>query len=118
MPTIASIPSKWAPLLTITSIPGQCDAMLTIVSIKSRIFNREDLGRAIKQTRRERRLTQVDLARHAQVARGVIQKIESGRGDLNMATLFKLLQVLSLDLTIASRSDAGARLLKEREQDA
>lgn len=91
--------------------------MLTIVSVKSKIFSSQELGEAIHQARREKHLTQVELAQHARVARGAIQKIESGRGDINVATLLRLLQILSLDLTIASRAGAAASFFKERAAD-
>lgn len=87
--------------------------MLTIVSIKVRVLSSKQLGEAIRKARKEQGLTQVELGQHARVSRGVIQKFESGRGDLNLATVLKLLQILSLDLTVASRGASSPVMFRE-----
>ena len=92
-------------MLTKMSANGRSWGMLTIVS-SHRILNSTDLGTAIREARRAQHLSQIDLARHAHVARGALQKLETGRGDLNLGTVFKLLQILSLDLSIVPRSKA------------
>ena len=65
-----------------------------------------ELGEAIKRARRAHGLSQIALAERANVARGALQKIETGRGTVNLTTLLKLLRILSLDLSVTSRSGA------------
>lgn len=78
--------------------------MLIIVS-RSRIFTTKDIGEAIRRARAARRLTQVQLAEHANVSRGVLQKLEEGRGTVALDNLLKILHILSLDLEVRSRTD-------------
>lgn len=87
--------------------------MLAIVSISVRVFSVAELGRVIRQVRRGRRLTQIELAERANVARGAVQKLEEGRGTVNLTTVLKILRILSLDLTIATRESANALLFDE-----
>ncbi len=78
--------------------------MLTIMSI-GRIFGTKDLGRAIQQARTRRRLTQIELAQHANVSRGVLQKLEGGRGTVSLENALKILNLLSLDLVVSPRAN-------------
>lgn len=72
-----------------------------------RIFTSRDLGRAIKAARTRRGLNQIELAQHANVSRGVVQKLEEGRGTVALDNALKLLHILSLDLVVQSRSVDG-----------
>ena len=80
--------------------------MLTIMSTGT-IFTSRDLGRAIKAARTRRGLNQIELARHANVSRGVVQKLEEGRGTVTLDNALKLVHILSLDLVVQSRSEHG-----------
>ncbi len=80
--------------------------MLTIMST-DRIFAGKDVGRAIKAARAARGLNQIELARHANVSRGVVQKLEEGRGTVSLDNALKLLNILSLDLVVQPRSAQG-----------
>ncbi len=80
--------------------------MLTIMST-AKVFTSKDLGRAIKAARRGRGLNQIELAQHANVSRGVVQKLEEGRGTVALENALKLLHILSLDLVVQPRSDEG-----------
>lgn len=89
--------------------------MLMIVSADARIHTTRDMGETIRRERAALGLTQIALAERANVARGAIQKLESGRGTVNLPTVLKVLRTLSLDLAVRSRSvpirpgeDAGA----------
>jgi transcriptional regulator with XRE-family HTH domain len=77
--------------------------MLTIVSMGP-IHTLADLGETIKRARREQGWSQIALAERANVARGALQKIEAGRGTVNLPTVLKILRTLSLDLTVTSRA--------------
>ena len=76
--------------------------MLAIVS--TAVFTTKDLGETIRRARREQGLTQIALAERANVARGAVQKLESGRGTVNFPTVLKVLRTLSLDLVVSSRA--------------
>jgi transcriptional regulator with XRE-family HTH domain len=92
--------------------------MLMIVSIRSRVFTVKELGEAIKRARRELKLSQIELAQRANVARGAVQKIEEGRGTVTLDTVFKLLRTLSLDLMVESRTSATTSLFEGGERGA
>ena len=83
---------------------GRCvSGILTIVSIRP-IRQSADVARYIRAARRARGWTQAELAQRANASRGVVQKIEEGRGNTaNLATVLSLLRAMSLDLSIASR---------------
>lgn len=76
--------------------------MLTIMSIHS-IFNGRDAGQVLKAARRRRRLTQIELAQHANVSRGVVQKLEEGRGTVNLDTVIKIANILGIDIRLVER---------------
>jgi HTH-type transcriptional regulator / antitoxin HipB len=78
--------------------------MLAITSMK--VFNPRELGQALRHARRAAGMTQIDLAERANVARSAVQKLEAGRGTVNLDTVLKLLRTLSLDLDVVSRSSA------------
>jgi predicted transcriptional regulator len=82
--------------------------MLTIMS--SRVADRRDLGRLVRERRRAWSLTQADLAAAAGVGRGVLQKLETGRGDVTVSGVLAILSALSLDVDLVEReTDAGGR---------
>ena len=75
--------------------------MLTIMSI--RVTDRRELGRLVRERRRARRLTQADLAAAAGVGRGVLQKLETGRGEVTVTGVLAILSALSLDVELVER---------------
>src|SRR5581483_2176400 len=95
-------------MLMIVSRTGVSRDMLTIVSMHTGapVHTTKDLGEALKRARKQRGLTQIALAARANVARGALQKLESGRGAVNLDTVLKLLRTLSLDLVVESRGGA------------
>ena len=103
MLAIASIEPLVGGMLAIVSVHGGFDAMLMIVSMNRHIYTAKELGEAIRRTRREQGLTQIALAERANVARGAVQKIEAGRGTVNLPTVLKILRTLSPDLSVSSR---------------
>ena len=91
-------------MLTIASTVVPQGAMLMIVGISTPLHSARDLGEVVRRSRREQGLTQIALAERANVARGVVQKLESGRGTVNLPTVLKVLRTLSLDLLVSSRA--------------
>lgn len=82
---------------------------LTFVSIQ-RIHTPDDIAKAIRQVRRERHFTQLQLAQLANISRSGLQKIEEGRSRPATDTLLKLFSALSLDLGVLSRESPYAAL--------
>lgn len=76
--------------------------MLLFVSMR-KVFTPREFGSLVRRARKARRLTQIQLAAHANVSRSALQRLEEGRGAANLATAFKLLHILSLDLAVTSR---------------
>lgn len=91
-------------MLAIASQPASNPDMLAIESMRNKVFDARELGEAVKRARRERGMTQINLAEQANVARSAVQKLEAGRGTVNFDTVMKLLRTLSLDLEVASRT--------------
>lgn len=67
------------------------------------IFSGGDAGRILRAARRRRELTQIELAQHANVSRGAVQKLEEGRGTVNLDTLIKVSTTLGLDVQLVER---------------
>ena len=67
-----------------------------------------DLGHAIRQARREKNSTQVDLATHSGVWQERIAKVEAGRGGTKLDTIRALLAALDLELLVRTRSKGSA----------
>mgnify|MGYP001122963456 CR=1 FL=1 len=63
-----------------------------------------DLGHAIRQARREKNLTQADLATRSGVWQETISKVEVGRGGTKLDTILALLAALDLELLVSTRS--------------
>lgn len=77
--------------------------MLMIMSMPSELASRQGLGTLVRQARRARRLSQVDLATAAGVGRGVLQKLEAGRGTVTLDSALRILSALSLDISLSER---------------
>ncbi len=67
-----------------------------------------DLGHAIRQARREKNLTQADLATRSGVWQETISKVEAGRGGTRLDTILGLLAALELELFVRTRSKGSA----------
>jgi transcriptional regulator with XRE-family HTH domain len=64
----------------------------------------EELGKAIAEARRRQRLTQADLADIADVDRSRLAKIELGKSTTLLEQLFRLLDLLGLELVVRIRN--------------
>lgn len=67
-----------------------------------------DLGHAIRQARREKNLTQADLATHSGVWQETISKVEAGRDGTKLDTILALLAALDLELLVRTGSKGSA----------
>ena len=78
-----------------------------------RINEPRRLGRALREERRKRGLTQVVLADSAAVSRGWLVRFEQGHGSAEIATVFKVMNALGLTMTLTERQtpDAEAQVV-------
>lgn len=67
-----------------------------------------DLGHAIRQARREKNLTQADLATRSGVWQETISKVEAGRGGTKLDAILALLAALELELLVRTRRKGSA----------
>jgi HTH-type transcriptional regulator/antitoxin HipB len=61
------------------------------------------LGRALRDARRRRRLTQQQLADLAGVTQPTVSNVERGVSRVSLTTLLRILAALRLELTVQSR---------------
>lgn len=71
----------------------------------------EKLGEITKRMRKEARLSQEDLAGYAGLSRTAIQALESGKQTCQLDTLFKVLKILNIRMSL------DHPLLKERDDE-
>lgn len=64
------------------------------------VSNSIDLGVAIKNQRTKLGITQGDLASKSGISRTIINQVEKGKPYAQLATIFKILTALNLELTI------------------
>jgi len=81
------------------------------MSVLARSTN--DIGNAIRNARRKKKLTQTQLSASSGVWQDTISKIERGIGDPKMETVFALMAALDLELTVAERSQASPDTLED-----
>lgn len=68
----------------------------------------KQIGAIIMRVRRERKLTQADLAQKVGLRQEAISKIESGNGSTRLSTILDVLAALDLDITIGSRRTSSS----------
>lgn len=59
-----------------------------------------DFGRVLKQTRLQRKLTQMEVARRSYISLATIQNLEAGRGNPSWDTLLTLFKILGLKIQL------------------
>lgn len=69
--------------------------------------NAKQLGAAIRRFRRQRPLTQTELAERARARQATISKLESGEPATELQTLMDALAALDLELVVRPRSKAS-----------
>lgn len=69
----------------------------------------ETLGKQIRELRKQRGMTQVELAERAGTTQGHIARIECGRYTLTMAVLSRLADALDVELGFIEKQ-AGAQM--------
>lgn len=72
----------------------------------------QSIGEQIRQTRKQRGLTQAEVAAQAHVSRYTLVKLERGTAsDIQFKTLAAILGVLRLQLTVTEQPVSGVRVL-------
>ncbi|NOY16679.1 MAG: helix-turn-helix transcriptional regulator [Gammaproteobacteria bacterium] len=71
------------------------------------IRNNNDLGEAIRQSRKNMNLRQVDVAQKASVRQALVSDLENGATTAKLDTVIKVLAALDMDLSIIPRQKAG-----------
>ena len=67
------------------------------------------LGRALRDARRARGLTQGETAIQAGISQPTVSKVERGESSVSLNTLLRLLAVYELDLTLRARPASPPR---------
>jgi HTH-type transcriptional regulator/antitoxin HipB len=73
----------------------------------------KDVGRAIREARKRRKLTQTNLAVLSGVWQETISKVENGVASTKLDTLFDLLAALDLEITIGERTKGSTAALED-----
>ncbi len=73
----------------------------------------KEVGHAIREARKARKLTQKDLAIRSGVWQETISKIENGLSGTKLETIFDILSALELEVTIDNRSKGSSTSLED-----
>ncbi len=71
------------------------------------IRSNKDLGAAIRRTRKNMDLRQVDVAQKASVRQALVSDLENGVTTAKLDTVIRVLAALDMDLSIVPRRKAG-----------
>ncbi|MDR3235454.1 MAG: helix-turn-helix domain-containing protein [Prevotellaceae bacterium] len=67
----------------------------------------EQIGKRIKERRKELKITQPHLAELAEISTNTLYKLERGQGNPSLHTLCKLAEVLGLDIQLKIKNESG-----------
>ena len=73
----------------------------------------QEVGHAIREARKAKKLTQKELAIRSGVWQETISKIENGLSGTKLETIFDLLSALELEVTIDDRSKGSSASLED-----
>lgn len=68
-----------------------------------RLRDIDNIGLYIKKLRKQKKITQVELAEYAGLSRAGIVKVESGESDIKLSTLISIVNLLGMDLVLKER---------------
>lgn len=66
-----------------------------------------DIGTRIKELRKEKKMTQAELAAHAEISRSYLADVEAGRYNPSLDTLTRLAQALGIEVPVLFKGDTG-----------
>ena len=64
----------------------------------------KNVGELLKKYRKEKKITQEDLAKYAGLSRIGVVKLENNEGDIKVSTLIKISNILGFDLVLKKRA--------------
>ena len=70
----------------------------------------DSLGKALRATRNEKKMTQTQIGKIVGVEQHTVSKLEAGRSGVTLGTLFRILAALELEIVVRPRQkvDSGA----------
>ena len=68
-----------------------------------KILSPEGLGAALRNERKEKRLSQTEVGKSVGIDQPTVSKVEKGNPGTELGTLFRLLAALDLELVIQTR---------------
>lgn len=71
------------------------------------------LGAALRRFRRERSLTQVQLAKRAGLRQGTVSQVENGLETVKLSTVMDLMRVLDLEVIVQPRTKGSEKEIEE-----
>lgn len=71
--------------------------------MKVKLGFQTNIGSIVQKTRKEKNITQEQLAEYCGLSSRAIIKIEKGETDIKLSTILKLVSLLGLDLTLEDR---------------
>jgi len=66
----------------------------------------QKIGKIVRQYRREKKVTQVELAGFSNLSRLGVVKLEKAQSDIKLSTLIKVVGLLGFDLVLRKRDNA------------
>ena len=68
------------------------------------VYSAKSLGSAVKRRRKEKKLTQQEVGRNFKLDQTTVSSIEQGAQGTRLATLFRMLAALDLEMVIRPRN--------------
>ena len=81
--------------------------------MKHRVRTPKNIGHAIRRARKEKKLTQKELASLSGIWQETISRIENGSGGTKLETVFYLIAALDLEIIVTERSKGSSDWLEE-----
>jgi transcriptional regulator, y4mF family len=69
----------------------------------NRVFTTEEIGKIVKARRKERHLTQAELAMYADTGTRFISDLENGKSTIQLGKVLDVIAMLGLDMEIRER---------------
>ena len=80
-------------------------------------MNLLELGATIRRLRKEKGLTQAEIARKAGISRPTLSRMEQGRfANVSVRALFIILHALDQEMELKTKDSFGLPVLRQREQ--
>ena len=78
--------------------------MNEIESMETTLSSSGEIGELLKRWRKEKKITQEELANFAGLSRVGIVKLEKNESDIKLSTLIKVVELLGFDLILKKRT--------------